>query len=321
MISNRTRRQRQIAEVRPAAAAERDYARKLRRAVEAMAISVQYWVEAKYRRALVSGQTAGAIPDPEAAQDSTPLGDWRALERELADLRNRWTAHFVKQAARWAADAVDGAYKANRAAWQTRAAKEGFDVPMKLSAAQRTILAATVSNNVALIKSIPEQYFQRIEGDVTRGYLAGRDLESIAAALRKTGHSTVKRAALIARDQSNKLTAHMNAARQQELGVRYAYWKHSTVEKDPRPNHLRASREGWIFDTQVGIDFNDGFGLSLPGTPISCRCGSRGILPAIDDPITPEDLVPVPGFAGAFTRRSNTDDTKKRGSTGRVARR
>lgn len=321
MNLNRTRRQRQVAEVRPAGAAERAYQRALQRAVEAMARSVQYWIEAKYRRALESGQAAGTVPDPEAAQDSTSFGDWRALERELADLRKRWSKYFAEQAARWASAAADSAYKANRSAWQARAAKEGFDIPMKLSAAQRTILGATVSNNVALIKSIPAQYFQRIEGDVTRGYLAGRDLESIAAALRKTGHSTVKRAALIARDQSNKLTAHMNAARQAELGVRYAYWKHSTVEKDPRPNHLRASREGWIFDTQVGIDFNDGFGLSLPGTPISCRCGSRGILPAIDDPITPDDLVPVPGFPGAYTRRSNKPDTTKRGSTGRVARR
>lgn len=270
-----------------------------------MATSTLLAVERAYATALASAQTAEQVPDPDAerAEDAAPSNDRRRLFRVLDQLRDHWDRHFRDLAKRIAAEFVERAYRANKSAWQSRVRRDGFDVPMKLTAAQRAIMDVKVADNVALIRSIPEKYFTQIVGDVSRGFLAGRDLEAIAERLRRTGHSTVKRAALIARDQSNKLTAQMNGARHRELGIQFAYWKHSTVEKDPRPHHLRASREGWVFDTQVGIDFGDQFGFVLPGEAINCRCGSRSIIPALDEPITSEDLEPVPGFPGAFRRK------------------
>lgn len=274
-----------------------------------MAKSVEFWTQAKYRKALTSGQAAGILPefdqdrDAERAADASPFADQRELFRELTNLRKRWERYFASFARKLSLDVVDAAYKANKTAWQGQVRREGFDIPMQLTKAQRTIMDVKVADNVSLIKSIPSQYFTKIEGDVSRGFLAGRDLEAIASELRGSGESTVKRAALIARDQSNKLTAHMNSARQDELGIRYAYWKHSTAGKEPRKTHIRASREHWIYDTQVGIDFGDAFGFVLPGVAINCRCGSRSIISAIDEDLGPEDLVPVPGFPGAFTKR------------------
>ncbi|WHB31192.1 minor capsid protein [Xanthomonas phage NEB7] len=309
MLTNPTRKQKQLAVIGPSSAAEQQYRKALQRAVKAMAKSVEYWALAKYRAALVANQDTGNIPDPEAAQDATsktPFDVQRALFKELEALRTRWETYFKDVAKHLAVDVVNAAYQANKTAWQGRVRKEGFDIPLQLSAAQRTILDVKVNDNVALIRSIPEQYFTKIQGDVSRGFLAGRDLEAIASELRDTGKTTVKRAALIARDQSNKLTAQMNSARQRELGVRYAYWKHSTVDKDPRPGHIRASKELWIFDTQVGIDFGDQFGFVLPSMAINCRCGSRSIIPAIDEDLGPDDLLAVPGFPGAFTRKPKT---------------
>lgn len=306
-MTNPTRKQKQLPVIGPSTVAEQKYHRALRRAVLAMAKSVDYWTLAKYRAALEANEDAETIAGPEvaAAMDAkSPAMERRRLFLQLTDLRKRWERHFADIARKLAVDVVNAAYQANKLAWQNRVRKEGFDIPMQLTAAQRTIMAIKVRDNVALIRSIPEQYFKRIEGDVSRGFLAGRDLESIAAALRKSKHVTVERAALIARDQSNKLTAQMNSARQRELGVRYAYWKHSTVDKDPRPNHLRASREHWIFDTQVGIDFGDQFGFVLPGEAINCRCGSRSIIPAIDEDLGSDDLEPVAGFPGAYRKKT-----------------
>lgn len=275
-------------------------------AIKAMAKSVEYWTQAKYRAAIEANLATGTVPEFDAdreadrAEDASPFADQRELFRELTNLRKRWERHFASIARKLSVDVVEAAYKANKSAWQNRVKRAGFDVPMQLSASQRTIMDVKVQDNVSLIKSIPSEYFTKIEGSVSRGFLAGRDLETIAKELRATGESTVKRAALIARDQSNKLTAHMNSARQNELGIRYAYWKHSTVDKDPRVNHLRASREGWIYDTQVGINFGDTFGFVLPGVAINCRCGSRSIISAIDGELGPADLVPVPGFPGAY---------------------
>lgn len=288
-----------------AATAEQQYRKRLTTAIAAMVKSVDYWTLAKYRAALETNQTAGNLPefDADHAEDASPFADQRELYRTLTNLRKRWERYFVAMAKKLATDLVESAYKSNTAAWRGQVRREGFDIPLQLTDAQRTILDVKVKDNVALIKSIPEKYFTQIEGDVSRGFLAGRDLESIAAELRKTGESTTKRAALIARDQADKLTAHMNSARQNELGIRYAYWKHSTAGKEPRANHVRASKEGWIYDTQVGIDFGDAGGFSLPGVPINCRCGSRSIIPAIDEDLGPDDLAPVPGFPGAFKKR------------------
>lgn len=273
-----------------------------------MVKSVDYWTLAKYRAALEANQAAGNLPefDINRAMDASPFADQRELYRTLTNLRKRWERYFLAMAKKLATDLVESAYKSNTAAWQGQVRREGFDIPLQLTDAQRTILDVKVKDNVALIKSIPEKYFTQIEGDVSRGFLAGRDLESIAAKLRKTGESTTKRAALIARDQADKLTAHMNSARQNELGIRYAYWKHSTAGKEPRVNHLKASKEGWIYDTQVGIDFGDAFGFVLPGVAINCRCGGRSIIPAIDEDLGPDDLVPVSGFPGAFKKRKAT---------------
>ncbi|AVO24257.1 minor capsid protein [Xanthomonas phage XPV2] len=267
--------------------------------MRAMAKSVEYWVQAKYRAAHASNVVAGII-----TTDSTPFEDQRALFRELSKLRARWEKYFGSIAEVISAKFVDAAYTANKLAWQAQTKREGFDVPLQLTAAQRSVLSASVANNVSLIKSISTEYFTKVEGDVARGFLAGRDLESTAASLRALGQVTDNRAALIARDQSNKLNAHLNSARQNELGIRYAYWRHSSAGKDPRHTHVRAGREKWIYDTQVGIDFGDQFGSSLPGTPINCRCGSRSIIPAIDGELGPDDLVPVPGFPGAYTKRN-----------------
>lgn len=313
ILTNPTRRQRQVAEVRPSAAAEQQYRKRLEGAILAMVTSVEYWTLVEYRRALHANQQAGTVPDPDAtmANDAGPTGSRKDLFRELANLERKWARYFDRKAKDWATGLVNAAYTANKAAWQARVRKEGFDIPMQLSAAQRTVLDVKVIDNVSLIKSIPEQYFKKIEGDVTRGFLAGRDLNAISKGLQKTGHSTRQRAALIARDQSNKLTAHMNSARQTELGIRYAYWKHSAAGKEPRPNHVRASREGWIFDTAVGIDFGDNAGLGpvLPGVPINCRCGGRSIIPAIDEDLGPDDLEPVAGFPGAYVKRKT--ETRK----------
>ncbi|MFB0007655.1 phage minor head protein [Xanthomonas euvesicatoria] len=304
-LTNPTRKQKQLAVIGPATTAEQAYQRGLQTVARAMAKSVEYWVQAKYRAAIESNRAAETVPefDADRAQDAWPFADQRALYRELTNLRRRWERHFAAIARKLATNAIEAAYKANKTAWQGQVRKEGFDIPMQLTAAQRTIMDVKVADNVSLIKSIPAQYFTKIEGDVSRGFLAGRDLEAIASELRDTGESTVKRAALIARDQSNKLTAHMNSARQNELGIRYAYWKHSSAGKEPRKTHVRASKENWIFDTQVGIDFGDAGGFSLPGVPINCRCGSRSIIPAIDEDLGPDDLVPVPGFPGAFTKK------------------
>lgn len=283
---------------------ESAYKTALEREVRTMVRSYLWWLSNRYQVALEANVDAGRVPD--MAQDAAPKSAQNRLLAELGRLQKHWEKHFKDVAKRLVTRWADTSYKDNATVWKAQMRRAGFTVDMQLTPAQTSVLDATVAENVSLITSIPSQFATDVHGIVTRSFLAGRDLSTMAEQLRKRGDLTVNRAALIANDQSNKLTAAMNAGRQRELGLQWAVWKHSSAGKEPRPDHVRASREEWIFDTQKGIDFGDGFGFVLPGVAIRCRCGSRTLIPAVGRNLAsgkvfdPDKLVPVPGFPGAY---------------------
>lgn len=309
---------------------EAAYRQALTKAVANMSASYEYWLRSKYRRALDTNQAAGRLPDPELAQDidiqnpfgepdpeapkppgpSASAGD---LFDELARLRAHWEKHFDTLASKVAAQMVQALYRDNTIAWSSKLKRAGFDIELQLTPAQKLILKAKVPENVSLIRSIPQQYHKDVEGIVSRNFLKGRDLATMADEIKTRGEVTTQRAAFIARDQANKATAQMNAARQNELGLTWATWIHSSAGKEPRATHVRAGREQWIFDTQTGINFGDSFGQVLPGEAINCRCHSRTIIPALGrgDVKSADDLEPVPGFSGAYRAKAGRSAGEK----------
>ncbi|MDB5605134.1 MAG: phage head morphosis protein [Bradyrhizobium sp.] len=121
--------------------------------------------------------------------------------------------------------------KANRSSRGKRAGK-------LFKTTKAIIMAATVGQQVSLIKSIPSQYFTDVEGLVMRSVQTGRDLGQLTKDLQEQFGVTCRRAAFIARDQNNKATASMTRARQDELGITQAIWVHSGAGKHPRPTHV-----------------------------------------------------------------------------------
>lgn len=295
-----------LAPIRPSEILHKRYRDELDRAIRTMQRSYLWWLSNRYRAALEANVEANRLPD--LAQDAAPGSKARTLFAELKRLQKHWDAYFDQLATRLATKTVDALYRENANAWKGQMRKAGFTVDMQLTPSQKLILDAKTQENVSLIRSIPEQFHKDVEGIVLRSFVAGRDLHTMADQIKARGDVTTRRAVLIARDQSNKMTAQMNAARQRELGLTYAVWKHSSAGKEPRHEHVRAGREGWIFDTQKGVDFGDGFGFVLPGEAINCRCVSRTIIPAIGRGLTngkqfdPEKLEAVSGFPGAYTQ-------------------
>lgn len=209
---------------------------------------------------------------PAMAQDASSAADLRAT---VARIGTKWRQRFNTLAAEMAAhfakataDRVDASLKASLR-------KAGFAVQFKMTAAQQDAISATTAANVALIKSIPAQHLVAVEGDVMRSIQAGRDLGSLAKALRETYGVTKRRAAFIARDQNNKATATINFVRQTELGITEARWLHSAGGKTPRPSHVAFSGETYKVATGALIDG----AFIRPGELVSCRCVSVSIIP------------------------------------------
>ena len=81
--------------------------------------------------------------------------------------------------------------------------------------------------NVALIKTIPSQYFDKIQSLVSENVDAGMLTRDFAKQLREISDVSKKRARLIANDQVNKLTGKLNEVRQRNLGVEEYIWRTS----------------------------------------------------------------------------------------------
>lgn len=124
-------------------------------------------------------------------------------------------------------------------------------------------LIATTRENIGLIKSIPDEYFKKLETMVFTGTTQGNTARSMIKQIVDLGHSTTKRAKLIARDQTSKLNSALNQQRQQNLGIEKYIWRTSEDER-VRETHKR--NDGKTFA------WNDPPPTGHPGEEIQCRC-------------------------------------------------
>lgn len=240
---------------------EAAYRRRLERLIADMHASIVYWIRAAYR--------ANA---PEMAQDASPAATMRATMRRIA---RRWEKNFDAGAddlAKWFA--VSAAERSDKAL-QATLRKAGFSVKFKLTAEANDVLQATTFENVALIKSIAQQYLAEVEGLVMRSVAAGRDLKTLTDDLASRYEITRKRAAFIAHDQNNKATATITRTRQTSLGITEAIWMHSRGGKEPRASHVAFS--GKKYDPQQGAYIDNEW--TFPGQLIRCRCVSKSVIP------------------------------------------
>lgn len=256
-----------IAPVRASAPLGIKYRAKLDALIGEMQRSLTYWLTAKYR----------ANP-PAIATDALPATELRRLMRRLS---RQWQRRFDEAAPELAAYFAQAAADRTDAALRFILRKAGMSVAFKLTSAQADAYQAIVGENVSLIRSIAQEHLSEVEGLVMRSVQAGHDLGELAARLEHRYTVTKRRAALIARDQNNKATAVITRVRQQELGITKARWIHSAGGRTPRPSHVKASREGVIYDVAEGWFDPEVGDYIWPGTLINCRCTSRSVLPTV----------------------------------------
>lgn len=239
------------------------YRRQLDKLVQEMQKSVAYWLAANYK-------ASGAA----VAMDESPASFMRKAMNRLA---KRWTKRFddmaKKLADRFAGDAMTNMDVSLASAFKDA----GFTVKFKMTSQMNNALQATIAENVGLIRSIPEKYFNEVEGLVMRSVSRGRDLAYLTDELQKRYGITRRRAAFIARDQNNKATSVMQAARQKALGITEGVWKHSHAGKQPRHSHVEAN--GKTFDISKGMLIDGEY--IMPGELPNCRCTWEAIIPGL----------------------------------------
>jgi uncharacterized protein with gpF-like domain len=247
----------------PNAGIRQRYQRRMTALIREMADSVEYWLQAQRK----------ATP-PVMASDALPSD---AMQDEVHRLFEQWQDRFEREAPKMADSFVRGQFSSTSAAMRMALREAGWSIEFILTPAMRDAFEASLAENVGLIKSIPSQYLQEVEGIVMRNYAAGRDLKSMAAEIRTRYHVAANRAVLIARDQANKGNSVVLRARQQELGITESIWLHSHAGKTPRPTHVAMNGKRYLISKGMYDSAVKKF--IWPSELIGCRCQGRSVLP------------------------------------------
>jgi SPP1 gp7 family putative phage head morphogenesis protein len=195
--------------------------------------------------------------------DDDPTSDFR---RALDDLVQRFTFNLDKYAIEISTKMVTRENQYHRRQFINEIKKAiGVDISsIATDDGIDILLKERVAENVDLIKTIPPQYFERIEKTVLQGIQSGDDFFSIRKDLIKDFNITDNRARLIARDQVSKLNGSLNEFRQQDTGITHYTWRTSEDER-VRDSHRDndGKRFAWADPPSE---------TGHPGNDIQCRC-------------------------------------------------
>lgn len=139
------------------------------------------------------------------------------------------------------------------------------------------VLSATVSENVSLITSIASKYLDGVQAAVMRSITTGNGLQDLVPYLAENKGITLRRARMIAHDQTRKAMNNLNKGRMQDIGIQEYEWLHTGGSDQPRKDHIEMSGKIYRFDTPPVIDKKTGE-RGIPGQAINCRCRMRPVI-------------------------------------------
>lgn len=139
------------------------------------------------------------------------------------------------------------------------------------------IAKASIVQNVALIRTIPETYFGKVQAAVMRSIATGNGLQDLTPFFAEQKGITERHARNMALDQTRKAYQSINRGRMEAAGVKRYEWVHSGGGQKPRPLHVEMSGKVYSFDDPPVIDDRTGE-RGIPGQAPNCRCTMRPIL-------------------------------------------
>jgi uncharacterized protein with gpF-like domain len=135
------------------------------------------------------------------AMDATLASQSRILMNTLGA---KFNDLFAKRAKQIAENMVSGTAAASASNLNSSLAKLSGGLSLKTKIHPPKVVEvykATIAENVSLIKSIPQQYLQKVEGSVMRSITSGNGLQDLIPALQQYNGITHRRAKNIALDQ------------------------------------------------------------------------------------------------------------------------
>jgi SPP1 gp7 family putative phage head morphogenesis protein len=132
-------------------------------------------------------------------------------------------------------------------------------------------LGASLNWNVSLVRDVSDEIRRRISNSVFAGFQRRAPAREIAKEITEATGMARTRARRIAADQTVKLGARLNQARQEQAGLTSFKWRHSG-KLHPRSWHKQ--RDGKVYPWRGNsIPADD-----MPGVPPYCGCTAQGVV-------------------------------------------
>jgi SPP1 gp7 family putative phage head morphogenesis protein len=138
-------------------------------------------------------------------------------------------------------------------------------------------VAAAVNWNTSLVRDVSDELRRRIANSVFAGFQRRAPATEIAKEIREATGIARARAVRIAGDQTVKLGARLNQARQEQAGITHYVWVHSG-KAHPRSWHLARNGRTYPWRGEGAVPAGD-----APGQPPFCGCTGRGVITFDDD--------------------------------------
>ena len=198
-------------------------------------------------------------------QDADPIGD--AIDQIEEEFWKKWTRKRIAKMVEPIAGEVER-FQAKGMNRQLSAAVGAVDVVGSEPWISDAVDEFT-SENVALIKTIPQTLFDQVESVTKREIADGARWEQITPMIQERFNVSQSRAKLIARDQVGKFYGDLNRVRQKDLGITQFTWR---TMNDNRVREEHEDLNGQVFDWNRPPDGE------TPGEPVNCRCYADPVL-------------------------------------------
>lgn len=139
-------------------------------------------------------------------------------------------------------------------------------------------MSTAVEENVQLVTNLVAEEAHRLKSTILRGMREGIPSSRLARGLEKDLGISKRRAALIARTETHKVTQQLADYRAQELGLTKARWR---AVMDNRTSDQHARFNGREFDMRKGLWDPKTRTYNWPGRRPNCRCWSEYLIPGV----------------------------------------
>ncbi len=240
---------------------EERYSRELRNLVRAMTKETQDAVKELFR-------------EPEAKAFFALDANIAVQSRQMLSLlTQRFTSIFNRHSNAMARQMLTEVDDQSKAALMKSFKKMTGEVTLKVAdmpESMRTLFEASISENVDLIKSIPEQYLGRVKGAVNRSITGTGGIGPLIEEIKKSGDMSERKAKNIAMSETRKAYQTVNIERSKAAGVKKGIWVHTGGTKEPRPKHK--AYNGKEFNLAEGAPIGDKGENVMPSESYGCRC-------------------------------------------------